>query len=77
VLADVFQTQVIPVIMKRVTLRGTALISLDVLAPHLDRAEPVVGETRWPIKDRSPYYSARSQQFQHLYEAVVATPADR
>jgi gluconokinase len=77
VLADVFQTQVIPVIMKRVTLRGTALISLDVLAPNVDRAEPAVGETRWPIKDRAPYYAARKQQFQDLYDAVVVTPTDR
>jgi gluconokinase len=77
VLADALQTQVIPVIMKRVTLRGTALIALDVLAPNVDRAEPVVGETQWPIKDRAPYYSARKQQFQDLYDAVVASPTDR
>jgi len=77
VLADVLQTQVIPVIMKRVTLRGTALISLDVLAPGVDRAEPVVGDTRWPLKDRAPYYSAGKQQFQDLYDAVVATPTYR
>jgi gluconokinase len=77
VLADVLQTQVIPVTMKRVTLRGTALISLDVLAPGVDRAEPVVGDTRWPIKDRAPYYSAGKQQFQDLYDAVVATQTDR
>ena len=77
VLADVLQTQVIPVIMKRVTLRGTALISLDVLAPHVDRSEPIVGETRLPIEDRAPYYSHRKRQFQRLYEAVVATPTGR
>lgn len=77
VVADVLQTQVIPVIMKRVTLRGTALISLDVLAPGVDRAEPVVGDMRWPIKNRVPYYSARKQQFQDLYDAVVATLTDR
>lgn len=77
VLADVLQARVVPVIMKRVTLRGTALISLDVLAPSAKRAEPVVGETRWPIKDRAGYYSARKQQFQDLYDAVVASPTDR
>jgi gluconokinase len=77
VLADVLQTQVSPVIMKRVTLRGTALISLDVLAPGADRLEPVVGDTRWPIKDRAPYYSARKQRFQDLYDAAVATPTNR
>jgi gluconokinase len=77
VLADVLQTQVIPVIMKRVTLRGTALISLDVLAPSVDRADAVVGTTRLPIEDRSSYYSARKQQFQHLYEEVVSTPTNR
>jgi gluconokinase len=75
--ADVLQTQVIPVIMKRVTLRGTALISLDVLAPNVARAEPAVGDTRWPINNRAPYYSARKQQFQDLYDAVVASPTDR
>jgi gluconokinase len=77
VVADVLQTQVIPVIMKRVILRGTALITLDVLAPGVDRAEPVVGDMRWPIKNRVPYYSARKQQFQDLYDAVVATLTDR
>lgn len=77
VLADVFQTQVIPVIMKRVTLRGTALISLDVLAPSVDRADPIVGTTRLPIEDSRSYYSARKQQFQHLYEEVVSTPTNR
>jgi len=76
VIADVLQTQVIPVIMKRVTLRGTALISLDVLAPDVARVEPVVGETRWPIKDRARYYSARQQQFERLYEAVIAASTD-
>ena len=77
VLADVLQTQVIPVIMKRVTLRGTALVSVDVLAPNVDRAEPVVGETRWPIRDRASYDAARSRHFQDLYDAVLATPTDR
>jgi gluconokinase len=77
VVADVLQTQVIPVIMKRVTLRGAALISPEVLAPGVDRAKPVVGDMRWPIENRGPYYSARKQQFQDLYDAVVATLTDR
>jgi gluconokinase len=58
--------------MKRVTLRGTALIALEVLAPGVASADPIIGETRWPIHDRAPYYATRKRDFEHLYEALIA-----
>jgi hypothetical protein len=50
---------------------------LDALAPDVDRADPIVGETRWPTEDRAAYYDSRKQQFQLLYEAVIAAATDR
>ena len=72
VLADVLGAPVAPVTMKRVTLRGTALIALEVLAPGVASADPIIGETRWPIHDRAPYYATRKRDFEHLYEALIA-----
>jgi gluconokinase len=74
VMADVLQTPVIPIMMKRTTLRGTALIALEVLAPGVVRAEPTSGDVRSPIEDRAPYYTARQQLFHDLYDAVIAAP---
>jgi gluconokinase len=72
VLADIVQTPVVPINMKRTTLRGTALVALEVLAPGVVRAEPTIGDARWPIEDRASYYTARQQLFQDLYDAVIA-----
>jgi len=74
VVADVLQTPVVPIMMKRTTLRGTALIALEVLAPDVVRAEPMTGDARWPVEDRAPYYTARQQLFQAFYDAVIAAP---
>jgi gluconokinase len=74
VLADVLQTPVVPIMMKRTTLRGTALIALEMLAPGVVRAEPTSGDVRSPIEDRALHYTARQQQFQELYDAVIASP---
>jgi gluconokinase len=73
VLADVLQTPVVPITMKRTTLRGTALIALKVLAPNVVRAEPTTGDARWPIEDRASYYTTRLQLFEDLYDAVIAS----
>ena len=64
--------RVIPVTIKRSTLRGTALVALDVLAPGVARAVSATGETRHPVSDRADYYSSRAQEFQALYDAVIA-----
>ena len=46
ILADVLEAPVIPVTIKRSTLRGTALIALDVLAPEVARTASATGEIR-------------------------------
>jgi gluconokinase len=74
VLADVLQTPVVPIMMKRTTLRGTALIALEVLSPSVVRAEPTTGEARWPMVDRASYYTTRQRLLQDLYDAVIAAP---
>jgi len=73
-LSDVLGAPVIPVTIKRATLRGTALIALEVLAPGVARAPSVTGEVREPIADQAAYYSARIREYQALYDAAIAHP---
>ena len=47
-LADVLGMPVTPVTDKRTTLRGTAIMALDVLAPDIPKAAPSVGPVRRP-----------------------------
>jgi gluconokinase len=72
ILADVLEAPVIPVTIKRSTLRGTALIALDVLAPDVARTASATGEIRQPLTDRAASYRARKQDYQALYEAAIA-----
>jgi gluconokinase len=71
VLADVLQAPVVPVTIKRATLRGTALLALEVLAPDVERVPPVTGEALQPVGGRAGYYRGRLEEYQRLYEAVV------
>ena len=71
VLADVLQAPVVPVTIKRATLRGTALLALEVLAPDVERVPPVTGEALQPVNGRAGYYRGRLEEYQRLYEAVV------
>jgi gluconokinase len=72
ILTDVLEAPVIPVTIKRSTLRGTALIALDVLAPDVAREPSATGAIRRPVGDRASYYSTRRQEYQTLYDATVA-----
>ena len=74
-LSDVLGAPVIPVTIKRSTLRGTALVALDVLAPGVARAASATGEIRRPVGDRAGYYSARAREYQNLYGAAIAPSA--
>jgi gluconokinase len=74
ILADVLEAPVIPVTIKRSTLRGTALIALDVLAPGVARAASATGEIRQPVGDRAAAYRFRKHEYQTLYEATIAPP---
>jgi gluconokinase len=72
IFADVLEAPVIPVTIKRSTLRGTALIALDVLAPGVARAASATGEVRQPVGDRAAAYRSRKRDYQTLYEAAIA-----
>ncbi|MDD9208061.1 gluconokinase [Georgenia sp. 10Sc9-8] len=72
VLADVLDAPVEHVTMKRTTLRGTALLALEVLAPDTPRSPADSGAVYTPYAERAPYYAARRHRFQQLYEAAVA-----
>jgi len=70
-LADALQTPVIPVTGKRVTLRGTALLALDTLAPHTERAAPAMGPARQPRPEHAAHYADVAARFQELYRSTV------
>jgi gluconokinase len=71
VLADVLGRPVTHVTLKRSTLRGTALLALDVLAPETPRATRPTGATYEPVGDRADYYADRRARFAEAYDAVV------
>jgi gluconokinase len=62
---------VTPVTIKRSTLRGTALIAAERLAPDTPSVPPATGETYRPARARADYYVDRGQRFQALYDAVL------
>jgi sugar (pentulose or hexulose) kinase len=71
-LADVLGVPVTPVIGKRTTLRGTAIMALDVIAPDVPRAAPSIGPVRRPAAGASAYYAHRALAYEALYDAVIA-----
>ena len=75
-LADVLDAPVVPVTTKRSTLRGTAVLALEVLAPDVTRAAPATGAALTPVADRAAYYRDRREQYQRLYAATVAPAAE-
>ena len=70
IMSDAMRTPVTPVAMKRSTLRGTALLALETLAPRVRRARPDRGATLTPDYRRRPYYTERFQRFQRVYDAL-------
>jgi gluconokinase len=73
--ADVLGTPVTPVTGKRTTLRGTAIMALDVLAPGTARAQPETGPVLQPVAAHHARYAQRAQAYQALYDAVIAPAA--
>lgn len=71
VLADTLQTPVIPLAMKRATLRGTALIALETIDPGGERATPPFGEALQPREDNERYYAEIGSRFEKLYSQLV------
>jgi gluconokinase len=71
IVADALARPVMRVAQKQATLRGTALIALDVLAPDGARAPVVTVETYEPVAERVGYYRDALTRQQALYRALV------
>lgn len=71
ILADALQTPVIPLAMKRATLRGTVLIALDVIDPGGARATPPFGNALRPHEEHAEYYAGLGERFDRLYGRLV------
>lgn len=68
IMANVLHREMVPVPQKRTTLRGTALLALDVVAPDVPRAEPEVNEQIIPTPAWEAEYDRRYRRFLELYE---------
>ncbi|WP_047260415.1 gluconokinase [Corynebacterium uterequi] len=75
VLANVTGATVIPLAMKRATLRGTALIALEVINPGGTRAVPPFGEPFSPRADAAEHYARLRRRFDELYSTLVDVKA--
>lgn len=72
-LADVVGLPVTPLQMKRSTLRGNAILALDVLAPGVERAVPEFGDAIEPEESREALYNARYRRFLEMYERLFSS----
>ena len=72
ILADTLGKPVARAEFKRATLRGTALLALETLAPDVERARPPYGPEHEPVPGRAGHYRAVRTRFEELYGAVVA-----
>ena len=71
VLADTLGKPVARARFKRATLRGTALLALESLAPDVVRARPPYGPAHEPVPGRAEHYAGVRARFEELYGAVV------
>lgn len=71
ILADVLDAPVTPIVIKRSTLHGTALLALETVAPDVRREPPTEGTTRVPVSTRQDYYGKQAALFQRTYECVI------
>lgn len=69
-LADAIDTPVEQVDLKRTTLRGTALMALETLAPDVRPAAPPVSAVYDPL--HAEHYAAVRRRFEELYPAATA-----
>lgn len=70
-LADVLGVPVAPVTTKRTTLRGTALLAMETLAPGALRTEPETGPAAQPRAAHQEHYREQQRVFDELYLAAV------
>ncbi len=73
-LADTLQVPVLPVVIKRATLHGTALLALDVIAPCVQRVDPTTGTRFEPRAENAPYYAEQRARFEDQYGKLVDQP---
>lgn len=66
--ADTVGTPVERVDLKRATVRGTALLALETVAPDVPRAEPPLAGTFEPQARRAAYYRGVRERFDSLYD---------
>lgn len=71
ILADTLGKPVARADFKRATLRGTALLPLETLAPDVERARPPYGAEHEPVAERAEHYRTVRTRFEELYAAVV------
>lgn len=71
-LADALGVAATPVLIKRMTLHGTALHALDVINPGGSRAEPDLGATHEPDRAREAYFRDRLVDFEDLYRRLYS-----
>jgi gluconokinase len=69
--ADALGRPITRVAEPRATLRGTALIALEVLAPDVARAPCALAETYSPNPEHSAYYREALARQEEIYAAVV------
>ena len=72
-LADVLDIPVEPMVAKRSTLRGTAVLALQSLAPDVRPEPPFGGQIRRPQPQGADYYAQLRRRFASLYDATVAS----
>ncbi|MFT0847563.1 gluconokinase [Actinomycetaceae bacterium L2_0104] len=70
-LSDALQLPVLPVVIKRATLHGTALLALDTLAPGVQRADPTIGKRFEPRPEHAAYYAENRARFEEQYSTLV------
>lgn len=70
-LANALEAPVVPLEMKRATLRGTALIAMATLAPEVAASELPLGEAYQELPESREYYRGLREKFTTLYEATL------
>jgi gluconokinase len=71
--ADVLGRPITRVAEARATLRGTALMALEVLAPEVERAPSALAETYEPRPEHADYYREALSRQEELYRSVITS----
>ena len=72
IVADALGHPVTRVAQPQATMRGAALIALEILAPNVPRESPRMAETYEPVAAHAAYYRAALARQEALYASLVA-----